>query len=102
MTFKGPPPDPKMEACHNDGNKDNNRLSNLRWDTKKNNKADMVKHGTAQRGEKGGLAKLTNEQVFEIREKHKSGASYNELAKNFKCAQSTIHNVVTRKTWKHI
>src|SRR5262245_56522562 len=31
---------PGMEACHNDGNKANNILSNLRWDTRVGNIAD--------------------------------------------------------------
>ncbi len=35
-----------MEGCHNDGDRENNRLDNLRWDTHSNNQLDMVKHGT--------------------------------------------------------
>lgn len=42
--FVGPRP-PGMEACHNDGDKSNNALSNLRWDTKKANEFDAVRHG---------------------------------------------------------
>jgi len=36
--FVGPCPD-GMECCHNDGDRTNNRLENLRWDTHKNNMA---------------------------------------------------------------
>ena len=43
--FVGPRPE-GMEGCHNDGNTQNNKLENLRWDTRKNNHADSVKHGT--------------------------------------------------------
>src|SRR5512139_282070 len=35
-----------MEACHNDGNRGNNALSNLRWDTRSSNGHDAVGHGT--------------------------------------------------------
>lgn len=56
-----------MEGCHNDGNPANNRLSNLRWDTPKNNHADKVRHGTTNRGERCGTAKLTAKQVASIR-----------------------------------
>lgn len=35
-----------MQACHNDGDKENNRLNNLRWDTPKNNCRDKRHHGT--------------------------------------------------------
>ena len=43
-SFVGPPP-PGMEVCHSDGNNQNNRLSNLRYDTKSANAFDTIKHG---------------------------------------------------------
>jgi len=44
LTFVGPCPE-GMEACHNDGLKTNNRLSNLRWDTHRNNIQDALDSG---------------------------------------------------------
>jgi len=35
-------------CCHNDGNKLNNNLENLRYDTIANNNKDKVKHGTSK------------------------------------------------------
>ena len=43
--FVGPCPK-GMECCHEDGVRTNNRLSNLRWDTRKANHADAIRHGT--------------------------------------------------------
>lgn len=43
-TFVGPCPE-GLEACHNDGNPLNNRLDNLRWDTKSANAQDTLQHG---------------------------------------------------------
>jgi hypothetical protein len=43
--FVGPRP-LGMVACHNDGDPQNNALSNLRWDTQGSNNLDAVKHGT--------------------------------------------------------
>lgn len=43
--FVCPRPD-GLVACHNDGNPQNNNLSNLRWDTQSNNLGDMRRHGT--------------------------------------------------------
>jgi hypothetical protein len=40
-----------MQACHNDGNPLNARLTNLRWDSVKANMADKWKHGTMPAGE---------------------------------------------------
>ena len=42
-TFIGLPPAGR-EACHNDGRHQNNRLSNLRWGTHKENMADVRRH----------------------------------------------------------
>lgn len=44
-TFVGPCP-PGMEACHNNGDRTDNRLENLRWDTHQANERDKVNHGT--------------------------------------------------------
>lgn len=41
--FSGPCPE-GLEACHNDGNKLNNRLDNLRWDTHRSNCIDRELH----------------------------------------------------------
>jgi hypothetical protein len=43
--FVGPRPS-GMECCHGDGDPSNNRLVNLRWDTKSSNVLDRVRHGT--------------------------------------------------------
>src|SRR6478736_6708331 len=42
--FVGEPP-PEHEACHRDGTRDNNVLSNLYWGTRAQNQQDRVKHG---------------------------------------------------------
>jgi hypothetical protein len=42
--FAGARP-PGAVCCHNDGDKLNNRLTNLRWDTRSSNTLDLVRHG---------------------------------------------------------
>jgi hypothetical protein len=54
-TFIGPCP-PGLECCHNDGNPQNNRVSNLRWDTRVNNIQDMLDHGTHSQASKNRCA----------------------------------------------
>lgn len=55
------------------------------------------------RGERHGLARLTEEQVIAIRERHATGSvSVYRLAKDYGVAQCTITNIVRRKTWTHV
>jgi hypothetical protein len=49
--FVGPRP-PGHEACHGDGDKRNNRLGNLRWDTTSANVLDQVRHGVHKEARK--------------------------------------------------
>ena len=46
LAFVGPCPSGK-EVCHNDGDHENVTLDNLRYDTRKANIEDAVRHGTA-------------------------------------------------------
>lgn len=43
--FVGPPPE-GMEGCHNDGDSEHDDLTNLRWDTRRGNVQDAVRHGS--------------------------------------------------------
>ncbi len=43
--FIGPCPE-GMECCHNNGDRTDSRVENLRWDTRSNNALDAVAHGT--------------------------------------------------------
>ena len=44
LAFRGECP-PGMEACHHDDDPLNNRLDNLRWDTKSANSLDRIRNG---------------------------------------------------------
>ena len=113
-TYVGPCPD-GMEACHNDGNRINICVSNLRWDTRSNNQKDAVRHGTQSglknkghtrsRGEQSGMAKLTESIVLLIRQLWNirwMGVKRYELAEMFNVSGATVGKVISRKTWKYI
>lgn len=90
------------DACHNDGNRANNDLSNLRWDTRASNHADKLVHGTMPNGEMARAAKLTADKVVAIRARLSRGAEQKEMAEMFAVSQPTISDIATRRTWKHI
>ena len=103
-TFIGPRPSPKHDACHNDGNGSNNYLYNLRWDTKKSNMADQLKHGTRKLGSDCQLAVLTDDQVSQIKLqvpnwKRGMGKYFAEL---FSVSENTISRIKNNKYWKHL
>lgn len=99
MAFVGPPPTPKHEAAHWDGDTSNNRPGNLRWATSKENHADKIRHGTTARGELQHMAKLTASKVIEIRGRIASGEKQRSIAASFNVDQSTIADINTGRTW---
>jgi len=88
-----------MEGCHNNGVKTDSYLTNLRWDTRKNNHADKKLHGTQQHGEQSGNAKLTNEKAYLIKY---SKIPIKELCEKFQLSRGCIEKVRYGSTWKHI
>lgn len=54
------------------------------------------------RGEQKGTAKLTNEQVREIRHQAHQGFPQRAIAKQFGVQESTISMIVRRRLWKHL
>jgi len=97
MAFKGPRPD-GMHACHNDGNKVNNCLNNLRWATPKQNTADRYIHGTMAFGVRNGRSKLTYVDAEKIRKLYKRGNSL-LLQKKFNVGARTVSNIINNKRW---
>ncbi len=61
LAWIGPRP-PGLDVCHWDGDKTNNGLQNLRYDTRSANHADAVRHGTAKR-----KRKYSDQDVEEVR-----------------------------------
>lgn len=97
LAFVGPRPE-GMEVCHNDGNPRNNRLDNLRYDTRKGNFADKLKHGTHLRGIRSPLAKLNLQTVQEIR--YLEGKMTQEaIAEKFGLSQPYVSKIIRRDRW---
>lgn len=100
-TFIGPRPE-GMECRHLNGCKTNNHIGNLAWGTASENYHDKVLHGTANIGENNGIAKLTANDVLEIRVRATNGETQASIANGFNVNQSAISKIVRREHWKHI
>lgn len=100
--FVGPRPSEDHECAHFDGDKQNNRLTNLRWATRIENMADRDRHGTTYRGVKHHKCKLSPSQVLEIRALGESGRSQRAIAREFGISKPTVANIVHRRIWKHL
>lgn len=97
--FKGKRPSPEFEACHEDGDRSNPILSNLRWDTPKGNAKDRWRHGTAKAGEASPNSVITAELVEQILV---SPASSIKLAATLGIASSTVRAVRIGQNWSHL
>ena len=99
--FIGPCPD-GLEACHNNSIRNDNRLENLRWDTRSSNFLDKRKNGTSRCGEENNKAKLNTTQVLEMRERASRGESFQILAEDYGISDTHVKRVVERVVWQHI
>ena len=101
-SFVGPCPDGMECRHHPDPAKSNNNLDNLSWGTPESNRDDNRTNDTYGKGEKHTQAKLTAEQVREIRRRRSTGESLKALAKAFGVNLPNISNIANRRSWKHI
>lgn len=103
--FVGPCPE-GMERCHCDGTRTNNHLSNLRWGTHASNMQDAARHGVMGRtslpGEQHPMAKLTADQVQEIRRLRKAGCNASALAARFRVTPTQVYRVANSECWGHL
>jgi hypothetical protein len=93
---------PGMVGCHNDGDKSNNRVSNLRWGTPKENARDMIAHGTAPIGSKNGGSIFTEQDIPIICALYDAGQNTCQIADDFGVNVSTIQRILSGERWSHV
>lgn len=98
--FHGPRP-ASMLVLHDNGNSLNCDESNRYYGTHKQNMDDRIRHGTSNRGERHGLAKLTDAQAADIKIRYAPGHA-KALADEFKVSISTVRRIVRGATWGHV
>lgn len=96
-------PDNELTINHINGNKQDNRIENLELTTQSGNVQHAfdtgLKHGV--RGEKNNLAKLTDNQVKEIKVRRKNGVKVTQLAEEYGVSFQHIYRILKneRRQW---
>ncbi len=93
------------EVNHDDEDKGNNFASNLKWVTRRENCLHSRLRPPTMKGEKHGMAKITDDDVLTIRQRYRRGSPDNNLtviANEYGISVSTVHHIIQRQNWKHI
>jgi hypothetical protein len=87
LAFVGEPIMPAIFGCHRDGDKKNNRISNLRWGTYKDNADDAIRLGRTNLGTNHHFAKLSDDDIRAIR---LDTRKLKEIARDYGVSESYI------------
>lgn len=98
-TFHGERPKGKDEIGHIDGNRTNARADNLRWVSKEENYADRNGHGTHNRGENNGAAKLDPLKVQAVHILSEQMPS-RKVAQVLGISKSQVGNILRGQAWQ--
>jgi hypothetical protein len=94
-----------LQVCHKCDNPSCVRGDHLFIGTNRDNKADSVRKKRHGYGERNGRAKLTEEQVREIRQRYRPRDRKNGIAamsREFGVSDFMIHCILVRANWTHV
>jgi hypothetical protein len=104
--FLGVPPG-DWTASHMNGDRADNRIANLAWESLAQNIRRQVPDGTRNlnrpRGEDNHMTHLTTDDVLTIRREYDSGkVSQYQFAARFNVTRPCVGYIVRRMTWRHV
>jgi hypothetical protein len=97
LAFVGPCPE-GLQSCHNDGDRANNRLSNLRYDSGSGNQRDIPRRIREERSRD----RIPDSTVIAIRQDRAAGISVSAIAEKYQLAKGRIYDLCTRKTYRYL
>lgn len=99
--FLGPCPNGK-EVNHKDGDKGNNRSSNLEYVTGAENLEHAVRMGLTPKGRECPQAILNSSQALEIVCLARAGISKSEIGRRFGVSRRTVNCLLSGLSWSHV
>jgi hypothetical protein len=89
----------KQQCCHINGKRDDNRLANLKWGSASENQQHKVLHGTDSRGERSGMAKLTEECVKRALDMRACGVPGRAIGRWFGVHPDYMNTLLAKGRW---
>ena len=89
-------------VLHLDNDKTNNTVNNLKWGTHKQNTQQALSDGLMKKGDNHPSSKLTEKQVYSIKEELADGGNHRIIAEKYNVAKNTISSINQGLSWKHV
>ena len=95
FAFIGPKP-ANQECCHENDNREDNRLVNLRWDTRAANQVDRIKNGRCA------TAKITEQIARQIKQLHRDGHGLAAIRELLDIPGQIVQQTINGRSWAHV
>lgn len=99
---EGRPCPPGMETCHRCDNPPCCNPAHLYFGTRRQNVDDMIKRGRMLVGSARSSAKLTEDQVLEIRVRAATGEPRKRIAADFGISHDYVTQITGGSIWRHV
>lgn len=91
-----------LEVCHHCDNRACFEITHLFLGTRLENQRDAVKKDRHARGTRCGHAKLTDQDILDIRAAIAAGETNLSISKRYPVNDASISNIRSGHTWKHV